>query len=407
MRDGWVETTLAHVAEVNPKVGGVDSASPFITMADVDEWGRWARTSGPRANRGGAKASGGDVLVARITPCLENGKIAQVPHEWGTVGGSTEFLVVRAGPQVLPDYLYYWAQEPQTHLRSTRRMIGTSGRKRVSAGDYEQLPFLLPPIEEQRRIVDLMSHVDSHAGALWEELNTVTETHLAWLASLNGRADAEKWLRRPLAQFIEGTGKIQTGPFGSQLHRSDYVADGEIPVVMPANMSDWAVNLDGIARITSSRAEPLSRHLLREGDIAWARRGDVTRFAVIDHESAGALCGTGCFLIRPPDPGAASWLHTWLKTPSVASYLLVSAVGGTMDNLNAGILGAISVAVPPPAVIEDLSQLGRSMESSQQALKKEIAFLKEVRSAVLSSLLAGQHQIPTSYDEFIRDEEVA
>lgn len=407
MRDRWVETTLAHVAEVNPKVGGVDSQSPFITMADVDEWGRWARTSGPRANRGGAKAIGGDVLVARITPCLENGKIAQVPHEWGPVGGSTEFLVVRARSQVLPDYLYYWAQEPQTHLRSTRRMIGTSGRKRVSAGDYEQLPFLLPPIEEQRRIVDLMKATDAAVESLREELKTLTATHLAWLASLGSRAQQEGWSSQSLAEVIRGSGTIQTGPFGSQLHRADYVEDGDVPVVMPANMADWTVNLEGIARITSARAEPLARHRLREGDIAWSRRGDVTRFAVIGEDSAGALCGTGCFLIRSEDRKQAAWLHTWLKTPGVAAYLLDAAVGGTMDNLNAGILGGITVAVPPAAAGEDISRLGRSIEANQSRLKQEIVRVQQLRSALLSAVTSGQHEVPASYDEFIRDEGAA
>ena len=404
MRDGWVHTRLDEVANVTmgqspPGSTYNDQGNGLPFIQGNGEFGIDHPTPNKWCSEPRKVAQRGDVLLSVRAPV----GATNIANRATAVGRG---LAVLNGKPGLAEtrFIRLLLQGSATALavRSTGSTFDAITGKALKA-----LPVSIPPIEEQRRIVDLMNHVDSHAGALRAELNAVSETHLAWLASLNARADAEKWLRQPLAQFTEGTGKIQTGPFGSQLHRSDYVADGEIPVVMPANMSDWAVNLEGIARITSSRAEPLSRHLLMEGDIAWARRGDVTRFAVIDNESAGALCGTGCFLIRPPDPGAASWLHTWLKTPSVARYLLVSAVGGTMDNLNAGILGAISVAIPPPGVIEDLSQLGRSMKSHQQALKKEIAFLKEVRSAVLSSLLAGKHQIPTSYDEFIRDEEVA
>lgn len=412
MREGWRKVRVSDVAQV---IGGGtpktfhgpywDGDIPWITPKDLSDRPALYTAEGSRSiTEAGVKGSGAQWLPAGTVLLSTRAPIGYVTIAARPLTTNQGFKSLVLADGQLPEYWYYLLSGSTEYLRS--RAPGSTFPE-LSKRAVEALEFALPPVQEQRRIVDLMNHVDSHAGALRAELNAVSEAHLAWLASLNARADAEKWVRQPLAQFTEGTGKIQTGPFGSQLHRSDYVADGEIPVVMPANMSDWAVNLDGIARITSSMAEPLSRHLLREGDIAWARRGDVTRFAVIDHESAGALCGTGCFLIRPPDPGAASWLHTWLKTPSVASYLLVSAVGGTMDNLNAGILGAISVAIPPPAVIDDLSQLGRSTESHQQALKKEIAFLKEVRSAVLSSLLAGKHQIPASYDEFIRDEEVA
>jgi type I restriction enzyme S subunit len=96
MIEGWVTTYLADVATVNPKEPPLPDDAPFVTMADVDEWGVWARSSGIKGTRGGIRAQGGDTLVARITPCLENGKIAMVPPFLGRVGGSTEFIVLRA-----------------------------------------------------------------------------------------------------------------------------------------------------------------------------------------------------------------------------------------------------------------------------------------------------------------------
>lgn len=78
-----------------------------------------------------------------------------------------------------------------------------------------------------------------------------------------------------------------------------------------------------------------------------------------------------------------------------------------MDNLNAGILGGITVAVPPAAAGEDLSRLGRSIEANQSRLKQEIVRVQQLRSALLSAVTSGQHEVPASYDEFIRDEGAA
>ena len=92
-----------------------------------------------------------------------------------------------------------------------------------------------------------------------------------------------------------GGGDIQTGPFGSQLHASDYVLDG-IPSIMPQNIGDNRVIVDGIARIGSADAQRLGRYLVREGDIICSRRGDVERRALIRDRENGWLCGTG---LRP------------------------------------------------------------------------------------------------------------
>src|SRR2546422_6482046 len=83
-----------------------------------------------------------------------------------------------------------------------------------------------------------------------------------------------------------GGGDIQTGPFGSQLHASDYVPSG-IPSVMPQNIGDNVIVEDGIARISPNDAARLSRYLLREGDIVYSRRGDVERRALVRLEQSG------------------------------------------------------------------------------------------------------------------------
>src|SRR5258708_36618194 len=133
-------------------------------------------------------------------------------------------------------------------------------------------------------------------------------------------------------------GDIQTGPFGTQLHASDYVPIG-IPSIMPQNIGDNRIVSDDIARITLRDAERMGRHRLKIGDIVYSRRGDVERRSIIRAEEDGWLCGTGCLRVRfgtgAVDPRYAAY---YLGHPKVRSWVTQHAVGATMPNLNTDIL---------------------------------------------------------------------
>ncbi len=142
-------------------------------------------------------------------------------------------------------------------------------------------------------------------------------------------------------------GEVQTGPFGSQLHSSDYSPDGT-PVVMPQDMLDGRVTTTRIARVDASHAKRLRQHALRRGDIAFSRRGDVARFAVITEAEEGWLCGTGSIRIRLNCPEIdVGYLRRYLNQPSVGAWLEHNATGVTMPNLNTTIVRALPLAYPP------------------------------------------------------------
>ena len=155
-----------------------------------------------------------------------------------------------------------------------------------------------------------------------------------------------KWEQTTLGKIVTaGGGKIQTGPFGSQLHASDYVAAG-IPCIMPANMKNNRVDLSEIALISEQDADRLSQHLVREGDIVYSRRGDVTQKALIKKTEVGYFCGTGCLLVRPGKKIDAEFLTYHLSTPSNQGWIVKQAVGATMPNLNTAILFNVPLNVP-------------------------------------------------------------
>ena len=147
--NGWRQVTLGDVVEINPKrsLKRGDEA-PFVAMADVLEHQRQLAEVGARAFKGGgSRFSNGDTLLARITPCLENGKTAWVSGlADGEVGhGSTEFIVLSALEGITdPLFVYYLARHPRFREFAIGQMTGTSGRQRVPVPAIESYEFWPP-----------------------------------------------------------------------------------------------------------------------------------------------------------------------------------------------------------------------------------------------------------------------
>ncbi len=184
-----------------------------------------------------------------------------------------------------------------------------------------------------------------------------------------------QWRSTTLGALCERSGGlIQTGPFGSQLHASDYVPAG-VPVVMPQNIGENVIVAEGIARISEADAGRLSRHLVAEGDILYSRRGDVERRALVRAADVGSLCGTGCLLVRTRDEEVVDppFLSYRLGAPDVREWIRNHAVGATMPNLNTGILSAAPITLP--AVSEQ-----RAIAEVLGALDDKIAVSERVSS---------------------------
>lgn len=178
------------------------------------------------------------------------------------------------------------------------------------------------------------------------------------------------WQTTTLGALVEaGNGFVQTGPFGSQLHASDYVEEG-VPVIMPVNLSDNRVDLTDIARISNEDAQRLSRHIVRDGDVIYSRRGDVTRKALITENEKGMFCGTGCLLVRPGDLVDPKFLVYHLSSPANQEWIVRHAIGATMPNLNTGILAAVPLRMPDritqEAIANILGTLDERIELNRQ-----------------------------------------
>lgn len=156
------------------------------------------------------------------------------------------------------------------------------------------------------------------------------------------------WKTKKLGEICDtGGGAIKTGPFGSQLHESDY-SDFGTPVVMPKDIIDGKVSERSIARISEDHVNRLSHHQLRSGDIVFGRRGDIGRQALITARESGWLCGTGCLRIALGKSELDSrYLHYYLRDEAVIEGIAQRAIGATMPNLNTSILRGIEISFPP------------------------------------------------------------
>ena len=171
----------------------------------------------------------------------------------------------------------------------------------------------------------------------------------------------------------EISSNIQTGPFGSQLHQSDYSEEGT-PVVMPKDLVNGHISEASIARVSEDHVNRLSRHKIEVGDILYSRRGDVGRCAFATDMEQGWLCGTGCLRVTIDRSKAVpKFVFYQLQKAETVGWVEKHAVGATMLNLNTSILSSVPIEMPSieeqQIIVDMLSAYDDLIENSQKQIK--------------------------------------
>ena len=166
---------------------------------------------------------------------------------------------------------------------------------------------------------------------------------------------------------------IQTGPFGSQLHQSDYSEYG-VPVVMPKDLIDGHISESSIARVDETHVQRLNRHKIEDGDILYSRRGDVGRCAFAGSRETGWLCGTGCLRVTiDRNKANPRFVFYQLQKTETVGWVINHAVGATMLNLNTSILGGVPLEIPSLSqqnhIVEILTGYDSLIETNQRQIK--------------------------------------
>ena len=285
----------------------------------------------------------------------------------------------------------------ERHLPSTAAWVYGSRANWTSRpqSDLDLVVFATP--EQRERVGDLREAFDESNLPfrvdlfVWDEVpdsfrQKIEAEHLVLVRNDSPRLPdclPTGWGRSTLGAACErGGGNIQTGPFGSQLHASDYRPIG-IPSIMPQNIGENRVIEDGIARIGELDARRLARYLVRTGDIVYSRRGDVERRALIGHHEDGWLCGTGCLRVRLGENGVdPQYASYYLGHPVVREWIVRHAHGATMPNLNTAILSACPFLIPPVSeqrtiahvlgTLDDKIELNRRMNATLEAMARAL-----------------------------------
>ena len=180
---------------------------------------------------------------------------------------------------------------------------------------------------------------------------------------------------------LRAGGEVRTGPFGSQLHKSDYVDDlTATPVVMPKDMVDGRVDTASIARVDDRVVERLSSHVLSTGDIVLGRRGEIGRRAWAGDTEDGWLCGTGSMriTINGSTEVRPRFLFYYLGLPQTIGWLQGHAVGATMSNLSAGVVQQLPVRYPPTALQDAIIEVLDAVEILIENNRRQIEILEEM-----------------------------
>lgn len=197
-----------------------------------------------------------------------------------------------------------------------------------------------------------------------------------------------KW---EIAKLGDISKNIQTGPFGSQLHQSDYSECG-IPVVMPKDLVGGKISEESIARVDKTHVERLCRHKIEVGDILYSRRGDVGRCAHVTKKEEGWLCGTGCLRVTIDSEKADSrFVFFQLQHPDTVGWVEKHAVGATMLNLNTTILSSVPIRLPALEIQKRIADILSAYDDLIENNQKQIKLLEEAAQRLYKEWFVDLH----------------
>lgn len=249
-----------------------------------------------------------------------------------------------------------------------------------------------PPFAEQQRIVAILDKV-------FEGIATATANAEKNLANARAFFDAHVqkfffsteagWEEKTLADVVS---ELVTGPFGSMLHKSDYVDDG-IPVVNPQNIIGGKIVPLKKTMVSAQTKERLAKYCLRENDIIIARRGEMGRCGIVDKTHAGWLCGTGSMVIRLKNNASVQYITQLLQSSTVRTRLEGEAVGTTMSNLNQDILLGVKFHLPPvgtqQTIVARLDALSAETKKLEALYQQKLSALNELKKSILHQAFSG------------------
>lgn len=244
--------------------------------------------------------------------------------------------------RITPAYLELALHSPQSMAYYAEKLRGTTARRRsLTADGLRALPIVLPSIERQSAVVEVLKGIK---GQIADARKTTDELdHLVKSRFIEMLGDPCDPGSSSAKSRIDSFCELRIGPFGSALHKEDYITGGH-PLVNPSHIIGGAIRPDENLTIDDGKYESLAAYHLLPGDVVLGRRGEIGRCAVV--KTDGLICGTGSMIIRPGQKARSDYLQRVVSFPSFSHALEANAVSVTMKNLNAKIVGSAEVFLP-------------------------------------------------------------
>ena len=382
----WKECKLSDIVEINPteslKKGTV---AKKIGMDILQPYCRSIPSYSLEPYTGGTKFKNGDTIMARITPCLENGKTAMVnileDHEIGF--GSTEYIVFRAKNNITdPHFIYYLVTSDSIRNPAIKSMVGSSGRQRVQTDVVANLSINLPPLPTQQKIARILSSLDDKI-----ELNNKINTNL--------EQQAQALFKNWFVDFEPFGGKMPEGwKVGKLSEIADYLNGLAMKKFRPLEDEEGLPVLkikefrqgcyDESSELCSpSKVKP--EYIIHDGDVIFSWSGSL----LVDIW-CGGTCGLNQHLFKVTSQTYEKWFYyLWTKHHLDRFIFLAADKATTMGHIKREELDKAEVVIPDDKTYSKLTMTLSPIIDTIINNRVENRRLSEIRDNLLPELMSG------------------
>ena len=255
---------------------------------------------------------------------------------------------------------------------------GGVGLQHITKKELDEIEIQMVSISRQKEIVEILEKVSLLIFLRKQQLAKLDELVKARFVEMFGDpvSNPLHWKKVKLSELAD----IKIGPFGSLLHKEDYVTGGH-PLVNPSHIINGRIIVDNDLTLTEEKYFELSAYHLKKNDVVLGRRGEMGRCAVVDEE--GLLCGTGSLLIRTNGTVTADYIQKIISFPTFKKTIEDMAVGQTMPNLNVPIVSNFMIIVPPLSVQKDYYDFVERVDQQKQTVQQSLEKLELMKRALM------------------------
>lgn len=267
---------------------------------------------------------------------------------------------------IIPEYLKYFFKS-NNFQHSIASFAQGSTRTSVKFNKMKTIIINIPSIETQMETIEIIKKVSTIITHLHTQLEKLDLLVKARFVEMFGDpvSNPYNWEKISLGKLAE----IKIGPFGSLLHKEDYVQNNHA-LINPSHIINSKVFADMKLTVSDEKYEELRAYQLFTGDVVMGRRGEMGRCAVITEN--GLLCGTGSMIIRTNGRLKADYIQKIISFPSFKKTIEDMAVGQTMPNLNVPIVSKFMIICPPIEIQEQYYSFIEKTDKSKVAMQKEL-----------------------------------